>query len=247
VIADVEAKRDSKNRKKGTVTQMETTLDSAKYFEIVTKSGGLLDTVKAKCDSLSHFAYVSRPPGFPPDYLLCSSFVLCLYLNHTTGSYLYPRNDTKMHWLKCEDMVIQHDGARPHTGKGNEEMLKKAGVQDGWKIRFVSQPAQSPDTNIMDLGFFNSLKKKVAKDHALSENTAQVVEPVMVAYENYDRRTIDRIWGHQYAVYGQIQKHLGGNDYSAPHRDVRKNQKDGKVLSLAMNITATQMNAANKW
>ena len=99
----------------------------------------------------------------------------------------------------------------------------------------------------MDLGFFNSLKKKVAKDHALSENTAQVVEPVMVAYENYDRRTIDRIWGHQYAVYGQIQKHLGGNDYSAPHRDVRKNQKDGKVLSLAMNITATQMNAANKW
>jgi hypothetical protein len=129
--------------------------------------------------------------------------------------------------------------------------LKEAGARDGWNIRFVSQPAQSPDLDILDLGFFNSLKKSVASTYALSESTDKLMEEVMRAYENYDRDILERIWGHQYAVYGMILKHLGGNDFPAPHSSVRKNQNAGNELSLAMNITAKQMNdvnhVVNKW
>ena len=110
-------------------------MDSAKYLEIVTKKGGLLDSVKSK-----------------------------------------------MPWLKGEDIVVQHDGATPHTGKGNEDKLKELGFKGQWKIKFVTQPAQSPDTNILDLGFFNSLKSRIAAEYALSETPQELMNAVMGAY-----------------------------------------------------------------
>jgi hypothetical protein len=60
------------------IEQKSTTMDSERYYEIVTQVGGLLDSVKRM-----------------------------------------------MPWLKGEEVTVQHDGATPHTGKGNEEKLKK--------------------------------------------------------------------------------------------------------------------------
>ena len=200
----VTAKRDSKNRKKGTIEQKSTTMDSAKYYEILTKEGGLLDSVKRK-----------------------------------------------MPWLKGEDVTVQHDGATPHTGKGNEENLKQAGIKDGWKIKFISQPSQSPDVNILDLGFFNSLKKRIASEYASATTEKELMDAVMGAYGTYDRATLECIWGHQYAVYGMILKHFGCNNFKAPHSGVRKNQRAGNELSLAMNIKTKHMqevkNLVEKW
>ena len=51
---------------------------------------------------------------------------------------------------------------------GNNAALTAAGLADGWNIKFTTQPAQSPDLNmILDLGFFSSLKSRVA---AVKEN-----------------------------------------------------------------------------
>eukprot|EP00600_Ochromonadales_sp_CCMP1393_P003869 CAMPEP_0174994192 /NCGR_PEP_ID=MMETSP0004_2-20121128/23492_1 /TAXON_ID=420556 /ORGANISM="Ochromonas sp., Strain CCMP1393" /LENGTH=63 /DNA_ID=CAMNT_0016248387 /DNA_START=118 /DNA_END=306 /DNA_ORIENTATION=+ len=55
-------------------------------------------------------------------------------------------------------ITIQHDGAKPHTDKGNPELLMQAGIQDGWKIQFLVQPPQSPDLNKLDLSLFASLQ-----------------------------------------------------------------------------------------
>jgi hypothetical protein len=82
VTKGVLAVRDSKNRKKSAVTQTETTLDSARYYEIVSQKDGLLDAVKAK-----------------------------------------------MPWLKAKNIIIQHDGAGPHSptlGKGKGKGMKSA-------------------------------------------------------------------------------------------------------------------------
>lgn len=65
----------------------------------------------------------------------------------------------KMPWLRGEPVVIQCDGASPHTGKDNINQLNREGQKKGWDIRFVQQRAQSPDLNVNDLGFFRSLKK----------------------------------------------------------------------------------------
>ena len=53
---------------------------------------------------------------------------------------------------------MQQDGASPHTGKNNPEIINSAGMGRGWMVELVTQPAQSPDLNVNDLGVFASLK-----------------------------------------------------------------------------------------
>jgi hypothetical protein len=66
-----------------------------------------------------------------------------------------------MPWLKGKEVIIQQDGASPHVGRGNIEYFNQEGRKDGWKIQVVTQPPQSPDLNVNDLGFFRSLKCRV--------------------------------------------------------------------------------------
>ncbi|ETV95973.1 hypothetical protein H310_10629 [Aphanomyces invadans] len=55
------------------------------------------------------------------------------------------------------DIVIQQDNARPHIGLDDAEFVT-AGEEGGWTIRIQNQPAQSPDLNVLDLGFFNLIQ-----------------------------------------------------------------------------------------
>ena len=58
---------------------------------------------------------------------------------------------------------MQHDNATSH--KSAKAQLNKAGgrVTDNLKIKFVMQPADSPDFNRNDLGLYNSLWAIVSK------------------------------------------------------------------------------------
>jgi hypothetical protein len=57
---------------------------------------------------------------------------------------------------RCEDIgkpiYIQQDNARPHISP-NDRLFCEAAKQDGFDIRIVCQLANSPDLNILDLGF----------------------------------------------------------------------------------------------
>ena len=57
-----------------------------------------------------------------------------------------------------EASCSEQDGATPHTGKDNPDILNSAGMGRGWLVELKTQPSQSPDLNVNDLGFFASLK-----------------------------------------------------------------------------------------
>ncbi|XRB10187.1 Aste57867_9103 protein [Pycnococcus provasolii] len=70
----------------------------------------------------------------------------------------------KMPWATC--VTVQQDNATPHVKKGNADILKAAGeppAAGGPRIVTIEQPPRSPDTNVNDLAFFNSLGAKVSK------------------------------------------------------------------------------------
>ncbi|CAK9828114.1 hypothetical protein ANTRET_LOCUS5693 [Anthophora retusa] len=50
-------------------------------------------------------------------------------------------------------IFIQQDNAKPHL-KGDDPLLLEERFRDGWKIQMKSQPPNSPDFNVLDLGFF---------------------------------------------------------------------------------------------
>ena len=51
----------------------------------------------------------------------------------------------------------------PHTADGTIDELIAAGTGDGWTPLIITQPPNSPDVNINDLGFFHSLKTDIKK------------------------------------------------------------------------------------
>jgi hypothetical protein len=53
-------------------------------------------------------------------------------------------------------IFIQHDNARTHVPV-NDEDFARAAAQTGFNIHLINQPPNSPDMNILDLGFFASL------------------------------------------------------------------------------------------
>ena len=94
----------------------------------------------------------------------------------TRDDGIFDRIKEKMPWLRGHEVKIQHDGATPHKGFDNEEVIAAAGGGHGWTFVFDRQPAQSPDLNILDLGFFHSLKRRVS--HMKMKNACTKPQPI---------------------------------------------------------------------
>ena len=68
-------------------------------------------------------------------------------------------------------------------------------------VEFKTQPSQSPDINVNDLGFFVSLKSRVWRANASSVD--ELVQNVFDQYEEYDGDTLKREWQSLFEVYIQ--------------------------------------------
>ena len=93
----------------------------------------------------------------------------------------------KMWWLR--KVVVQHDGASAHTGKGAEDALRAAGGGRRMAIEIARQPPNSPDTNILDLCFNRSLTCRVSR--LPTTNKARLVAAVAAEWQRYDRQTLE--------------------------------------------------------
>ena len=49
-------------------------------------------------------------------------------------------------------IYIQQDNAKPHSSENDKDIVA-AGSTNGWNIQFKSQPENSSDLNVIDLGF----------------------------------------------------------------------------------------------
>jgi hypothetical protein len=56
------------------------------------------------------------------------------------------------------EIAIQQDGASSHIKREEPESVLATATIGNWKFALVTQPAQSPDTNQLDLTFFSALQ-----------------------------------------------------------------------------------------
>jgi len=144
----------------------------------------------------------------------------------------------KMAWLKESGHVVQQDGAGPHTGAATAE-LNRLGALDGWKIVVKTQPAQSPDLNILDLGLFSSMKSRSADLMMRATNIDTLVARIMETYSQYPHEVLDKVWAHQFDVWNEILRADGGNMYKAPHQGVgRFPTFDESNVDLTVDVVA---------
>ena len=106
-----------------------------------------------------------------------------------------------------------------------------------WTVRFKTQPSNSPDLNILDLGFFASLKARVWAMKWQAANVEQLVEKVTAAFNLYPPETITLIWAQLYAVYNAVLRQNGGNKYVNPHSGInRRARNGGNVIDLTIDL-----------
>lgn len=168
-------------------------------------------------------------------YLKSCSMNKKLFIEYVTSKVI-PKviHDTKK-WVN--KIVIQFDNAGGHGGshdrskrtkdllydwvQAHQEKLKEMTGGTPPTIEFVSQPANSPDLNVLDLGAWWSLDTAVkevrTKPANISWNTA-VREAVQKAWDSWVcTDSITRIFETHKKVMEEVLKVNGDNTYTLPH------------------------------
>jgi hypothetical protein len=121
---------------------------------------------------------------------------------------------------------VQQDGAKPHIAKTIIPAIKEESKKGKRLINMQTQPPQSPDLNVLDLAFINSIKKsaKYAKYEA-NGDVKEFVRLVKESFSSYSSSKLSRICALQYVAYREILNVDGGNQYDMPHTGIRTRQK----------------------
>eukprot|EP00977_Amphora_coffeiformis_P019360 scaffold7181_cov146-Amphora_coffeaeformis.AAC.3 len=96
------------------------------------------------------------------------------------------------------------------------------------EFHLVEQPPRSPDTNVLDLGFFASLQARAWKLKR-AKDIDGLIDNVLKAWDDYDPITLNRIWLSHQACMQEIIVHNGANDYKVPHQQKRVLEREGRL------------------
>ena len=111
-------------------------------------------------------------------------------------------------------IYIQQDNAKTHISV-NDSVFCAAAQADGWDIRLTCQPPNSPDLNILDLGFFAALQALFEK--MSPGKIVDIVAKVKKAYDTYPAERSNRIFLTLQSCMCEVLKQKGGNRYKVPH------------------------------
>jgi transposase len=125
----------------------------------------------------------------------------------------------KCSWAR--KVIVQLDSAGGHSIARSMEALGKIGKKSKPQIEFRTQPTRSPDTNVLDLGIWNSMKSRVVEvryDRAAEASMNQrIIDAVMEMWAKYDPSKLNNIFITLTAVLKEIKEHDGGNSFKQPH------------------------------
>ena len=141
-----------------------------------------------------------------------------------------------------DGIIIQQDGARAHI-KDDDDEFAEAVAALGVNVSIYTQPANSPDLNINDLGFFHAIQALYSE--TAPDDEFDLIKAVEEAYDNYPPEKINYIWLSLMGVCNEIIKCKGDNSYKLPHMGKPNwKRKDGYHLCwsvLPEGTTATSL------
>ena len=125
-------------------------------------------------------------------------------------------------WLRTDRLSrkiwIQQDGAKSHINTDDEEFREAIQDQE-LNAGLYTQAANSPDVNLLDLGFFRAIQ---SFNNAAPKNEEELIQSVQLAYTNYPRKRLNRTWLTLQSVFNQIILCNGDNEYDIEHLSKEK-------------------------
>lgn len=135
---------------------------------------------------------------------------------------------------------VQQDNAKPHASPEDAAIVAAGRENNGCRIELECQPANSPDFNVNDLAFFNSIQSLQQKE--APRTVDDLIEAVQKAFNRLDRHTLD-------SAFVTLQKCLectmmdkGGNAYKLPHlKKARLRNKGGLPRTMLCALEAIEI------
>ncbi|ETW01479.1 hypothetical protein H310_06990 [Aphanomyces invadans] len=96
----------------------------------------------------------------------------------------------KAKWPSCAGrrVVVQQDNAKPHIPPTDPDIVA-ACKSDGWDIEVKFQPPNSPDLNVLDLGFFRAIQS--IQENNYSRCVDDIVAETERAWMEVDMSTLN--------------------------------------------------------
>ena len=136
-------------------------------------------------------------------------------------------------WPTCNRRIrLQQDGAKSHILEDDVE-FKEAVDEIGLNLTMFTQSPNSPDTNILDLGFFRAIQ--LFNDNCPA-NEEELIKSVEKAYGEYPYRKLNRVWLTLQSCLNMIIENDGGNDYKIPHMGKESMERRG-LLPGVLHVT----------
>ncbi|GKC88696.1 hypothetical protein Tco_1149345 [Tanacetum coccineum] len=123
-------------------------------------------------------------------------------------------------------IYIQQDNARPHIDVNDSEFLEAAS-RDGFDIRLCFQPPNSPDLNVLDLGFFRAIQS--LQEQEVLGNIDELVHAVQTSFERMQSNELNNVFLTLQTCMKEIIKIRGGNNYHVPHIGKRRLERQGNL------------------
>ena len=138
-------------------------------------------------------------------------------------------------------VIIQQDNAKPHVAVDDDELLA-AGSVDGWSLRFENQPPNSPDLNVLDLGFFNTIQALQEKEAV--RGLDDLIQAVSSAFDNLLPETLNKVFLTLQECMNQIMEVDGSNRYTVPHMSKDQLSRRGELpVSISCSSRAFERSA----
>ncbi|KAJ0394738.1 hypothetical protein ATCC90586_008852 [Pythium insidiosum] len=127
---------------------------------------------------------------------------------------------------KKRTIWIQHDSAKPHVPVNDPDVIA-AGTSGGWDIRMRCQPADSPDLNVLDLGYFRSIQSLQYQREC--RGVQELIDDVGETFVEMQSSTLNKIFLTLQAVMEQILLADGGKAFKIPHKGKDSLAKKGEL------------------
>ena len=133
---------------------------------------------------------------------------------------------------------LQQDGTKSHILEDNVE-FKEAVDEIGLNLTVFTQSPNSPDTNILNLGFFRAIQ---SFNNDCPANDEELIKSVEKSYGEYPLHKLNHVWLTLQSCLNLIIGNDGGNDYKIPHMGKESMERRG-LLPRVLDVTPT----TNAW
>ncbi|ETV80633.1 hypothetical protein H257_06156 [Aphanomyces astaci] len=114
---------------------------------------------------------------------------------------------------KAARILLQQDNARPHVPL-SDERVAAACASDGWAIEVVCQPPNSPDMNVLDLGFFRAIQ--TLQERTRCKTIDELIDATLSAWTTVDAMTLNSNFLTLQTCLIEVVRAGGGNNYKIP-------------------------------